>query len=185
MWKIIDISSSARPKRPWHETCEKSLTASERRTDCQPGSDRGGKRMRALVLGIGNLLWADEGFGVRAVEHFDERYVCGETVSVVDGGTRGMALMPLVQDCDLLIILDAIDFDLAPGTLHLVRDGERLPSRDDANGFKWSEFLDMLLPDIKAMRKLKQVLDLNSEDVELIIKALKCCKKSGQSKPYE
>ena len=50
---------------------------------------------------------------------------------------------------------------------------ERLPSRDDANGFKWSEFLDMLLPDIKAMRKLKQVLDLNSEDVELIIKALK------------
>ena len=49
---------------------------------------------------------------------------------------------------------------------------ERLPSRD-TNGFKWSEFLDMLLPDIKAMRKLKQVLDLNSEDVELIIKALK------------
>ena len=23
---------------------------------------------RILVLGIGNLLWADEGFGVRAVE---------------------------------------------------------------------------------------------------------------------
>ena len=80
--------------------------------------------MRALVLGIGNLWWAAEGFGVRAVEHFDERYACGETISVVDGGTRGMALMPLVQDCDLLIILDAIDFDLAPGTLHLVRDGD-------------------------------------------------------------
>lgn len=29
----------------------------------------------ALILGIGNLLWADEGFGVRVVETLNKRYV--------------------------------------------------------------------------------------------------------------
>ena len=30
--------------------------------------------MQVLILGIGNLLWADEGFGVRAVEELHRRY---------------------------------------------------------------------------------------------------------------
>ena len=33
-----------------------------------------GERCEALVLGIGNLLWADEGFGVRAVEALHAAY---------------------------------------------------------------------------------------------------------------
>ena len=81
-------------------------------------------RPRALVLGIGNVLWADEGFGVRAVERFFSRFAPLERLDVVDGGTRGMALLPLVQETDLLIVFDAVDFDLAPGTLHHLVDAE-------------------------------------------------------------
>lgn len=75
-----------------------------------------------LVLGIGNLLWADEGFGVRAVEEFDRRYDCGDGVTVMDGGTQGMYLLPHIQDCRALIIFDAIDYGLAPGTVRLIED---------------------------------------------------------------
>ena len=46
------------------------------------------KLPQALVLGIGNLLWADEGFGVRAVEAMHARYEFGENVKLVDGGTQ-------------------------------------------------------------------------------------------------
>jgi len=80
--------------------------------------------VQALILGIGNVLWADEGFGVRAVETFNERYRCPDNISVMDGGTRGMALLPFVQDCDLLVIFDAVDFGLEPGTLRILRDSE-------------------------------------------------------------
>jgi hydrogenase maturation protease len=80
--------------------------------------------MHALVMGVGNVLWADEGFGVRAVELFDQRYACDDQVTLVDGGTRGMALLPFVQACDLLVLFDAVDFGLHPGTLHLVRDAD-------------------------------------------------------------
>lgn len=75
-----------------------------------------------LVLGIGNLLWADEGFGVRAVEEFDRRYACGDGVTVMDGGTQGMYLLPHIQDCRALIIFDAIDYGLDPGTVRLIED---------------------------------------------------------------
>ncbi|WP_442487063.1 HyaD/HybD family hydrogenase maturation endopeptidase [Halomonas litopenaei] len=77
-----------------------------------------------LVLGIGNVLWADEGFGVRAVEALHQRYTFAEAVTVMDGGTQGLYLLPYVQSCDRLLVIDAIDYGLAPGSVHVVRDGE-------------------------------------------------------------
>ncbi len=74
------------------------------------------------VLGIGNLLWADEGFGVRCVEALQQRHEFAPQVSLVDGGTQGLYLIQHVQSADRLLIFDAIDYGLAPGTLKLVRD---------------------------------------------------------------
>lgn len=77
-----------------------------------------------LVLGIGNLLWADEGFGIRAAEEFARRYACDERVTVLDGGTQGLYLLPYVQEASHLIVFDAIDYGLAPGTMKIVLDDE-------------------------------------------------------------
>ena len=78
----------------------------------------------ATVLGIGNVLWADEGFGVRAVEALNAGWTCGPEVRLVDGGTQGLALLPVVGEAGLLVILDAVDFGLAPGTLMVAADDE-------------------------------------------------------------
>ena len=81
-------------------------------------------RCDILVLGIGNLLWADEGFGIRALErlHADWRFRAG--VRLLDGGTQGLYLLPYVEGCRKLLILDAVDYGLAPGSLKVVRDEE-------------------------------------------------------------
>lgn len=79
-----------------------------------------------LVLGIGNLLWADEGFGVRCVEALHERYEIPAAVCVLDGGTQGLYLLPFVEAAKRLIVFDAVDYGLAPGTLRLV-EGEDVP----------------------------------------------------------
>ena len=68
-----------------------------------------------LVLGIGNILWADEGFGVRAVEEFHRRYELPQDVTVLDGGTQGLYLVNYVQEADDLLVFDAIDYGLVPG----------------------------------------------------------------------
>lgn len=77
-----------------------------------------------LILGIGNLLWADEGFGVRCVELLNERYRFPDGVRLMDGGTQGIYLVQHVQQADCLIVFDAVDYGLAPGTLKVVRDDE-------------------------------------------------------------
>ncbi|MCW2315245.1 hydrogenase maturation protease [Rhodoblastus acidophilus] len=79
---------------------------------------------KILVLGIGNILWADEGFGVRALEAFHRLYRVPENVSLLDGGTQGLYLVQFVQEADHLLVFDAIDYGLEPGTLKLVEDDE-------------------------------------------------------------
>ena len=79
---------------------------------------------RILVLGIGNILWADEGFGVRAVEEFDRHYEVSDNVTILDGGTQGLYLVHFVEEADYLLVFDAIDYGLEPGTLKVVTDDE-------------------------------------------------------------
>lgn len=79
---------------------------------------------RILVLGIGNILWADEGFGVRVVEEFHRRYAVPDNVTILDGGTQGLYLVNYLEEADRLIVFDAIDYGLEPGELKLVRDDE-------------------------------------------------------------
>lgn len=83
--------------------------------------------MRTLVLGIGNLLWADEGFGVRAVAALNDGWTFPESVTLMDGGTQGLYLLPHVQDARRILVFDAIDYGLAPGELQVVRDDD-IPS---------------------------------------------------------
>jgi hydrogenase maturation protease len=77
-----------------------------------------------LVLGIGNLLWADEGFGIRALETLHAGWRFGPGVRLLDGGTQGLYLLPYVEGCRKLLILDAVDYGLAPGTVKIVRNAE-------------------------------------------------------------
>jgi hydrogenase maturation protease len=76
-----------------------------------------------LVLGIGNLLWADEGFGVLALQEL-ERRGAPPGVRLLDGGTQGLYLIPHIRAARRLIVLDAVDFGLAPGTLMTLRGDE-------------------------------------------------------------
>ncbi|MBS0395176.1 MAG: HyaD/HybD family hydrogenase maturation endopeptidase [Proteobacteria bacterium] len=78
----------------------------------------------ALVLGIGNVLWGDEGFGVRCVEAFGAAYDLPPGAGWMDGGTQGLYLLPYVQDARRLLIFDAIDFGLAPGTLRVLEGAD-------------------------------------------------------------
>lgn len=81
---------------------------------------------RILVLGIGNILWADEGFGVRCVEALNAGWEFPPQVTVMDGGTQGLYLLPYVQEADCLLVFDAVDYGDEPGQLRVVV-GDQVP----------------------------------------------------------
>ena len=70
------------------------------------------------VLGIGNILLKDEGFGVRVVEELLRRYRLPAAVQVLDGGTLGMDLLRFLTGTQQLIVVDAIAGDGPPGTFY-------------------------------------------------------------------
>lgn len=69
-----------------------------------------------LVLGLGNLLLADEGVGIHAVRELQKRALPPE-VDVIDGGTAGLSLLDLMQGYKRVIIVDAVDAGEEPGTI--------------------------------------------------------------------
>jgi hydrogenase maturation protease len=79
---------------------------------------------RIVVLGVGNLLWADEGFGVRCVEALGEGWDLPADVGLMDGGTLGLALVPLLLDTTHVLLFDAVAHRGEPGTLIVARDDE-------------------------------------------------------------
>lgn len=114
------------------------MTSTDPVSDCYPGcntdtqTDTNSTEQPAaghtdgpiVVLGIGNVLWADEGFGVRCVEALDAGWQFGPQVQLVDGGTQGLYLIQHVQAARCLLIFDAIDYGLPPGTLRLIENEE-------------------------------------------------------------
>jgi hydrogenase maturation protease len=69
------------------------------------------------VLGLGNVLMGDDGFGPAVVRAFDEQFVSGPDVEVVDLGTPGLDLSPWFADADRLIIVDTVRSAQPPGTI--------------------------------------------------------------------
>lgn len=81
-----------------------------------------------MVLGVGNLLYSDDGFGIVVVEKLLERYDFPEHVSVVDGGVLGVNLLGVISHAHHLIVVDTIKNNGRPGDIHCLR-GDQIPSR--------------------------------------------------------
>jgi hydrogenase maturation protease len=74
---------------------------------------------KVVVLGIGNLILRDEGVGVHAVRELEKRDLPAH-VEVIDGGTSLMELLPVIQDAERIIVIDALRGGGAPGTVYRV-----------------------------------------------------------------
>ena len=99
--------------------------------------------MRVLIAGVGNLLRADDGFGVEVARRLSAQAEdCGlpDGVRVVETGIGGVALVQELQDgWDALVIVDAMDCGRPPGTVMLVE-----PDVVDVHALSWSERHDLL-----------------------------------------
>lgn len=73
--------------------------------------------MTTVVLGLGNLVHADDGVGIHAIEWLrrDPRVPPG--VVLIDGGTQGLSLIPHISGFQRILVIDAVNAGKEPGTL--------------------------------------------------------------------
>jgi hydrogenase maturation protease len=68
------------------------------------------------IVGIGNLLLSDDGAGIHAVRGLQKDSRVRSMARLIDGGAIGTDLLAEVCGCEKLLIVDAVDADLPPGT---------------------------------------------------------------------
>ena len=127
-----------------------------------------------VILGIGNILWADEGFGVRCLEALQQAWSFAPNVELIDGGTQGLYLIQNVQSANKLLIFDAIDYGLKPGTIKLVEN-------DDVPRFMGAKKMSLHQTGFQEVLCLAQFMGDYPEEVLLIGCQPECLEDYGGS----
>ena len=85
--------------------------------------------MNAVVLGIGNPLLGDDGFGVEVARQLQTNHARDfDGIEIVDGGSQGLYLLPYLQGRTHIIVADAIAFGGQPGEI-IKLDAAQVPAR--------------------------------------------------------
>ncbi len=98
-----------------------------------------------LVLGVGNILFTDEGLGVRLVEKLQAEYHLSDNVSLLDGGTLGTKLMDPIMGCEMLIVADAVLGGDEPGSVYRLTGDDLRKSLAFKNSLHQSDLVDTLI----------------------------------------
>lgn len=83
--------------------------------------------MSIAIIGLGNILLRDEGIGVHVINTIKQRYTFSPYVEIIDGGTMGLDLLPILQGRDKILIVDAVDFGMEPGHIGII-ENDAIPS---------------------------------------------------------
>lgn len=119
------------------------------------------------ILGVGCILFSDEGFGIRVIEEIQKSYTFSDNVSVVDGGVLGLNLLGVMAEADHLIVIDAIRNNGSPGTIYRL-EGRAIPDRVRAkNSLHQVDFLEALTM-CQALDKVPEtvLLGVEPEDID-------------------
>lgn len=101
-------------------------------------------KTRILVLGVGNILFTDEGIGVRCIEQMQGEYSFSPNVILLDGGTLGTRLMDPILESDHLIVCDAVLCDDEPGSVYKLMGEDLRKSLAFRNSMHQTDLVDTL-----------------------------------------
>jgi len=119
-----------------------------------------------MILGVGCLLFSDEGFGVRVVEKLEERYTFPDNVTLVDGGVLGVNLLGVLSLADQLIVVDVIRKKGVPGDVYRLT-GDEIPERIRAkNSVHQVDFLEALTL-CQALDKVPETVIVGVEPLDI------------------
>ena len=121
---------------------------------------------RIMILGVGCLLFSDEGFGIRVIEKLEETYTFPDNVSVVDGGVLGVNLWGVISLADQLIVVDVIRKKGNPGDVYRLT-GDQIPERIRAkNSIHQVDFLEALTL-CQALDKVPETVIVGVEPLDI------------------
>ncbi len=119
-----------------------------------------------MVIGVGNVLMKDEGFGIHVVKRMEQMFEFPENVEIVDGGVLGVHLLGIISNPDHLIVVDVVRGGGKPGDMYRIEQQD-IPSRIRAkNSVHQVDFLEALAL-LQAMDHQPEVVVLGVEPEDI------------------
>jgi len=119
-----------------------------------------------LVLGVGNLLLRDEGIGIHFAQSFQKREL-PPNVEVMEGGARGIDLLPLFGDRKLVVIVDCARMGEKPGTIRTFNSNEIIEKKGgfSMHGMSLGNTLELgqklgMLPEVVIVAIEPEIVDI-------------------------
>ena len=84
---------------------------------------------KTLVVGMGNLIYKDEGIGVHVIQEMETMKLPGH-IELLDIGTSTMDLIAYLDGVEKLIVIDAMKAGGTPGTIYKCKPEDLLPKED-------------------------------------------------------
>lgn len=122
-----------------------------------------------MVLGIGSILFSDDGFGIQVIQKIEKEYEFPDNVLVVDGGVLGINLLGVISKPNHLIVVDTMRNQGQPGDLYRI-EGAAIPERIRAkNSLHQVDFLEALTL-CQALDKVPKtvIIGVEPEDIQTL-----------------
>jgi hydrogenase maturation protease len=121
------------------------------------------------VLGVGNILYKDDGVGIRVIEKLEKEYCFSDNIIIVDGGVLGINLLGVISNAGKLIVVDTVLNNGKPGDLHRLTN-DQIPNRILAKNSLHQVDLIEALTLCKALDHVPQttIIGIEPEDMETL-----------------
>ncbi len=110
-----------------------------------------------LILGCGNTLFGDDGFGPAVIDYLEKHYEAPKDVSILDVGTGAREILFTIvlaeEKPERIIVIDALDCQRKPGEIFTI-PVENLPEK------KIDDFSLHQLPTSNLLKELKDLCDV-------------------------
>lgn len=86
------------------------------------------------IIGLGNPLRQDDGIGIKLIEKLvKKKNRFSQNIEFIDGGTGGISLIHLFAKFDIVLLIDAIDFNAKPGDFKFFKIDDKVYSDKNIN----------------------------------------------------
>lgn len=117
------------------------------------------KGKKVVILGLGNILFKDEGIGVHIVKELEKKALADD-IELIDGGTASLGVLTSLRNIDKVVIIDALKLGKEPGTVYRI-DKQNIESR--------LETVNLSLHQISLLEALAIAKKLNTLPKEIVL----------------
>jgi hydrogenase maturation protease len=122
------------------------------------------------VIGVGNILFCDDGIGVYAARYLETNYDFEPAIDIIDGGTLGFNLMHYFSQYDQVLLLDTLSMDEEAGGIYHLPSDALLGLGDTRKTVHEVEVTQMIeLASLMGLRASISVLGIIPSDIQTVV----------------